>query len=246
MINKFLIKLVTFIISIFDYSNKVKIKKFFYKYLKNKSINVIDIGAHKGETINFFIKNFNINKIFSFEPNIDLYKVLIQKNFANKSIEIFNYGVGINDSMGHLNIMSETSSSTFHDLNMDSKYFKKKKKYLSFFDKSSSLVEKKQEIKIINLSNFLFEKNITNIDILKIDTEGYELNVLKGISNEYFSKIKFILFEHHYDLMIKKKYKFYDINKILVDQNFKQKLKLKMKFRKSFEYIYENQKILTE
>ena len=148
--------------------------------------------------------------------------------------------------MGHLNIMSETSSSTFHDLNMDSKYFKKKKKYLSFFDKSSSLVEKKQEIKIINLSNFLFEKNITNIDILKIDTEGYELNVLKGISNEYFSKIKFILFEHHYDLMIKKKYKFYDINKILVNQNFKQKLKLKMKFRKSFEYIYENQKILTE
>ena len=65
---------------------------------------------------------------------------------------------------------------------------------------------------------------------------------LKGISNEYFSKIKFILFEHHYDLMIKKKYKFYDINKILVNQNFKQKLKLKMKFRKSFEYIYENQK----
>ena len=49
--------------------------------------------GHKGETINFFLKNFNVNKIYVFEPNHHLYEVLIRK-FTNQNILIFNYGVG--------------------------------------------------------------------------------------------------------------------------------------------------------
>ena len=51
-----------------------------------------------------------------------------------------------------------------------------------------------QEIEVINLSEFLLKRE-NKIDILKIDTEGYELNILKGISED-FKKIKFIYFEH--------------------------------------------------
>ena len=40
--------------------------------------------------------------------------------------------------------------------------------------------------------------------------------------------------------MINKKYKFSDINNLLIKKNFNKVYKLKMKFRKSFEYIYEN------
>jgi len=96
-----------------------------------------------------------------------------------------------------------------------------------------------QEIDIINLSEFLLSKE-NKIDILKIDTEGYEFNILKGISKEDFKKIKLIYFEHHYDLMIEKGYKFSDINNLLKINNFTLKYKLRMKFRKSFEYIYES------
>ena len=52
------------------------------------------------------------------------------------------------------------------------------------------------------------------------------------------SKVLIILFEHHYDNMILKNYKFRDIHKILVDYNFLQILKIKMPLRKSFDYIY--------
>jgi hypothetical protein len=76
--------------------------------------------------------------------------------------------------------------------------------------------------------------------LLKIDTEGYEFNVLKGLSN-YSHKIKLIYFEHHYDDMIIKDYKFGDINKLLKDKGFSMIKKSKMLFRKSFEYVYENQ-----
>ena len=96
-----------------------------------------------------------------------------------------------------------------------------------------------QDINVVNLSEFLLKKK-NKIDILKIDTECFELNILKGISKEDFKKIKFIYFEHHYDLMIDKGYKFSDINKLLKNNNFTLKYKLRMKFRKSFEYIYES------
>ena len=69
-------------------------------------------------------------------------------------------------------------------------------------------------MKIVNLSKFLLNKE-KSIDILKIDTEGYEFNILNGIESEDFKKINYIYFEHHYDLMNKKKYKFSDIDKLL-------------------------------
>ena len=74
---------------------------------------------------------------------------------------------------------------------------------------------------------------------MKIDTEGFEFNILKGIKRPDFKKIKYIYFEHHYDLMINKGYNFSDINSLLIQNNFEKIFKIKMKFRKSFEYIYE-------
>ena len=92
------------------------------------------------------------------------------------------------------------------------------------------------------LSDYIEKKNIKNIDFIKIDTEGYELEVLKGSENILF-KTKYILFEHHYDDMIVKNYFFSDIHKFLKENNFKQLYKSKMPFRKTFEYIYQNELI---
>ena len=78
---------------------------------------------------------------------------------------------------------------------------------------------------------------------MKIDTEGYELSVLKGVINN-LKDIKVIYFEHHFDDMIIKKYKLSDIHSLLIENNFKKYFKIKMKFRKSFEYIYYNKKLL--
>ena len=88
-------------------------------------------------------------------------------------------------------------------------------------------------LKIIN--------NLKNIDFLKIDTEGYEFQVILGLE-KFLNNVSLILFEHHYDSMLIKKYKFSDINNYLVNNNFKQIYKIKMPFRKTFEYIYLNKK----
>jgi hypothetical protein len=84
---------------------------------------------------------------------------------------------------------------------------------------------------------------ITQLDLMKVDTEGYEYFVMLG-SDEFLKDFNYIIFEHHYDNMIIKRYKFSQINMLLKKNNFTQMLKLKMPFRKTFEYIYFNKKIL--
>jgi hypothetical protein len=133
--------------------------------------------------------------------------------------------------------LNESSSSTIRNLNENSKYFKKKLFFLQGNKKSSFF--KEIEIEQITLSDYLTKYNIGNIDFLKIDTEGYEFEVLIG-AKDILSKVGIVLFEHHYDDMISKNYKFSDIHSFLLTNHFTQLYKSKMPFRKTFEYIYVN------
>ena len=80
--------------------------------------------------------------------------------------------------------------------------------------------------------------NLKKIDFIKIDTEGYEYEILKGLRDK-MNNVGIIMIEHHYDDMIKKNYTFRDINALLKVNSFAQIYKSKMPFRKTFEYIYK-------
>ena len=95
-------------------------------------------------------------------------------------------------------------------------------------------------VKQILLSDYIRSKNIRKIDLIKIDTEGYEFDVLKG-SRDILNITKYIFFEHHYDDMIIKNYSFSDIHHFLKNHNFVKIYKSKMPFRKTFEYLYINE-----
>ena len=239
MLNKLFLNFLSIVISLIDYSNKKKIIHFFKKKFKNQYLNIVDVGSHKGETIDLFLKNFNVRKIFAFEPNTELFDHLTKKRHNEEKIKLFNCGVGINDGNLDLNIMIDSASSTFNSINLDSDYYKKKNKIINFFSNKKNLLKNVQSISVVSLSKIIQENKINKIDILKIDTEGFEFNVLRGVNKTDYDKINYIYFEHHYDLMINKGYTFSEINSFLVKNNFKKIFKVKMKFRKSFEYIYE-------
>ena len=99
---------------------------------------------------------------------------------------------------------------------------------------------KSELIKIVTLKNEFNKYDLKHIDILKIDTEGFEFDVIRG-ADESLKLVNFILFEHHYDQMIIKNYKFSQINEYLTKLKFKKIIKFKMPFRKTFEYIYVNE-----
>ena len=234
----------------------IKIIDFFYQrkiinYFKNSSIpkfNVlIDVGAHKGETIFNFLKNFKIRNIYSFEASKATYLSLqnnigkIRNKYKETNIEILNTAVGNSNKTKLFNELPDSNSSTFNLIDQSSSYFKRKNKILSFFFKTKFNI-KKNYVSQIKLSEFIKKKKLIKIDILKIDTEGYELEVIKGLE-EKIKIVNHIYFEHHYDNMIKKNYKFSEIHDFLSDNDFYRVFKIKMPLRKSFDYIYKKKTV---
>ena len=239
MIKKYFILIV---LKIFDYYHNKKIINFFKKKIKNLNI-LLDIGAHKGESINLFINNFSVNYIYSFEPSLINYNELkknifhYNKKFKKTNFKIYNFGFGEKKTNLILNQASESSSSTFNKININSKYYNKK---ISCIKNNKKPFFLETLSKIDTLDNFFKENNISSVDLIKIDTEGYEYSILKGFI-ENFHKAKFIFFEHHYDNMLIKNYTFLNINELLKKNNFIKIYKSRMPFRKTFEYIYVNQ-----
>ena len=230
--------LIKFCLSLFDYLTEKKIINQLKRvFLNKKTISVIDIGAHKGEYISSIIKNFNISKAYCFEPNPKVFKILNNKISLNKKIELLNYGASNNSGNILFNENIESSSSSINELNKNSNYYKKKFFLLNFLGLNE--VTKKIEIKVVTLSDFILENNINKIDLLKIDTEGHEFQVLSGLKDK-MHMINLIHIEHHFDDMIIKDYKLTDIHNLLIKKGFKKYFKIKMKFRKSFEYLYIN------
>ena len=224
---------------IFDFFHKKKI----INHLKKMNIFSInyffDIGAHKGESIEFFSKNLDINKIFSFEASPHNFVNLKKKYGKNKNLVIENIALSSDISKKVFNQCKESSSSTFSKINTKSNYLKRKMKYLS--TSVSSEFFKKKIIKTNTLDNYFYENNIISVDLMKMDTEGHEFEILKGLKKN-IKNVKTIIFEHHYDNMLNKNYTFSNINFFLKENSFQKVFKIKMPFRKSFEYIYVNKK----
>jgi len=231
--------LIKYLLIVLDIINQKKIYIFIRNILGNKLYFVLDVGSHRGETIKILNKYFEVNSIFGFEPSRDNYYKLNKYISDNdiQNVQVFNFACGKENKKEILNYSAESSSSTIKNINENSKYFKKKKFIIQGFSTAKFFTPEKIEVK--KLDDFLDLDNRATIDLVKIDTEGYEIDVLKGMIKN-LGNTKMIYFEHHYDNMINKNYTFSDINNFLKKNNFKKVFKIKMPLRRTFEYIYIN------
>lgn len=150
---------------------------------KIKKLNtIIDIGSNKGQFILLILKFFPKLKIYSFEPIKELLDK--QKNIFNlrENIFFFNYGIGSKNKNLNFFITERTDSSSFLKINTSGNY------------NNDYFVKEKRNIKIRNLDQILKNKNLTKPILIKIDVQGYELEVLKG-AKQILSKVDYILLE---------------------------------------------------
>ena len=239
-------RLVLLFLSFFDYFYQKKIIKFLKKNSLSEINLIFDVGAHKGESINLFLKNMKVKNIVSFEASPLNFKYLennkknLEKKFPNTKIIIENLALSSDGRVVTFNQFNESSSSTINNINQESRYFKRKFNLLNLRNKKK--IYESFKLKTETLDNYIYQNNFNRISFLKIDTEGYEYEILIGLKKRIKS-IDTIMFEHHYDNMIIKKYTFSDINYLLKKNDFYQVFKSRMPFRKSFEYIYRRKEI---
>ncbi len=208
----------------------------FIKKVYGRNLNIIfDIGCHEGETIDLIKKKFCYKKIYAFDPNKDLVNKLMTKHC---DVDFINKAVGEKRCKKTYFKSQFSAINTLNKINQSSDYYRKKSRIISLiYPKKSKNVN--NLVDVISLKEFMGGKKIKSVDLVKIDTEGYEFFVLKGIGN-YLKNIKMILFEHHYDNSLLKNYKFSDINFLLDKNGFYLAYKSKMMMRNIFEYIYLN------
>ena len=237
-------KFVKFCLSFFDYFNKTKFLKYFEKKKNKKITHLIDVGAHHGESIKLFSKYFKIQKILAFEPSTENFNMLKKKTRGYKNLKLYNIALGDYDGFANFKQHYDSESSTMTEINENSNYFKKKNYLFTPFGLKKKLFIQ-NKIKINRLDKILGEEKIKNIDILKIDTEGHDFFVIKGLG-KMIESVKILYFEHHFHNMLIKNYTLTDVHQYLVKNNFKKVLKNKMSFRKTFEYIYINKNLSHE
>ena len=136
--------------------------------------------------------------------------------------------------------MDETS--TFEELNLDSKYLKKKSKVLGVtMDKT---IVDNYKVNVIRLTDFLKENPNTKYDVLKIDVEGHELQSLQGLFNDELKAIpiRYIQIESHSDDMYLSNNQHHEIESLLNKNGFFKAAEIKHGFGDFAEIIYENKK----
>lgn len=139
---------------------------------------IFDVGANIGQTANYFIQHFPNANIYCFEPVKATYKELTQ-NIKSSNIRTFNEGLG--SAIQELTINKNNSSGSSSLKQDDGRFFET------------------EIVKINTGLNFCAQNQIQNIDLLKMDVEGFELDVLNGFGDFLKTNVKMIYSEIGFD-----------------------------------------------
>ncbi len=151
-------------------SCNIIVNKMFYEYdylltignLLKQPTCILDVGANIGNHTLFFSKFWGEVKVYSFEPSSVIFKML-QRNIQLNNLESTNcFNIAVGNKMG--------SGRISYNGQLENNLGATKVDY-----------EDAGEIQFITLDTFTLEHNLNAIDLVKIDVEGFELKVLKGM-----------------------------------------------------------------
>ena len=133
---------------------------------------IFDVGAYIGSIALKYAELFPDATIYAFEPFAQSFEKL-EKNIKGKEHMILTYPIalGENDTTGWLNVNAYTPTNSL--LPSDAKAS-------SYWGENLLDTKNREKVDITTLDTFCRKKDIENIDILKLDTQGTEYAVLAG------------------------------------------------------------------
>lgn len=133
-------------------------------HLVKQNNTIMDVGANIGETLMNFAKlSLPGGEVHGFEPDVINYQHCTENLNLNNFKNIVLNNLGLGAKAGQFFIKTPTPSNRGGN-----------KVSEEFIENNTNVIT------ITTLDQYVANKNIQKIDLIKIDVEGYELNVLKG------------------------------------------------------------------
>lgn len=168
---------------------------------------IFDVGANRGNTALEYRHYFPNSIIHSFEPFPDSYKEFESLHNRDNKIILSKCALSSEEGTAILNI----------NKSVDTNSILQSKKLGATSDKSCESIGE-IEIPTMTLDKYCQNNNISKIDILKIDVQGFEIEVLKG----------------SFELLMKR-----DIGLIYLETYFKQQYVDQPLFQQIAQLLYE-------
>ena len=177
--------------------------------LTSKNGLILDVGGADGVTAIKFHDEFKNSMIYVFEPIEDNIKVLRKNILPFDRIKLFPIALGSEKKQSHINITKRITSSSL--LNINTTDFKDD--YMS----SQLVPETIETINVDVIDNLVLPNQ--HVSIIKLDVQGYELEVLKGAVNT-LKNTDLVMVELQNHSMYSNAPMYYDIDIFLRDNGF--------------------------
>jgi FkbM family methyltransferase len=169
-------------------------------------LTIFDVGANIGDTVNQFHSSFPDARIHAFEPSPATYERLMVNRSQIPGITLNNTGLGATDG-----------ERAFHESRVP--------EMSSFLEPDKDCWAELSEDSIVRLAtidSYCASRNISRIDILKSDTQGYEMEVLRGAERMLTSGSVYLIYM---EIIFSEMYKgvpgFDQIFRFLYDRGFR-------------------------
>jgi FkbM family methyltransferase len=120
---------------------------------------IFDVGANIGQSAVEYLQQFPQAEIYCFEPVAATYRELVTVTHRFSRIHAFNFGMGQETCETVIHVCPESTYSSIR-VGMSGDH--------------------PESIKLETIAEFAKKQDLETIDFLKVDTEGYDLEVLSG------------------------------------------------------------------
>lgn len=157
----------------------------------------VDVGANDGRTINSILERFKKAEVHSFEPTPQLYDILQREYSGNNNV--FVYNTALSDKTGRLDFWTSKYSPANSILRPNIDIYRK---HIGDSSKAVGIFNNSLQKILVDATTFYSWKQAylpgCIIDLLKVDTQGYDYNVLLG-AGDSLDQVKLILVELQFD-----------------------------------------------
>ena len=122
-----------------------------FHHIKKRKHTAVDVGGHCGFWS--FYLGVNFKKVYAFEP-VEIFRECFKKNIPHENVELLPVALGNENSFVSMNVELENTGATH----------------------VSSKIDDSNKVELKKLDDY----ELTDVDFIKIDVEGYENQVVLG------------------------------------------------------------------